>query len=230
MQLTIVCAVTDENALKENLLKSKAIRTKQCPVLLFKNPENIATALNEGKMASKTTHIAFVEQSVILPDAWYSNTMRSVVLLTQIDSDFGALGVAGAYGNQLVGYVINNGRAWGTTVGLPKVAHTLDETLIITRKDNVWFDEELPSGHLRGADLCLTYRMRDLRNYVINAYCRNNSPVEKELPKDFKSAEDYLREKYMMVKPEYRVFPIKTTSTTISKEKKVEKKEKAKAK
>ena len=130
----------------------------------------------------------------------------------------------------MIGYVNNNGRAWGTAVGLPKVAHTLDETLIITRKDNVWFDEELPSGYLRGADLCLTYRMRDLRNYVINAYCRNNSPVDKELPEDFKSAEDYLREKYMMVKPEYRVFPIKTTSTTISKEKKVEKKEKAKAK
>ena len=227
MQLTIVCAVTDEKILKANLLKSKVIEEKQCKLLLYKNPKNIATALNEGKMASKTTHVAFIEPSVILPNDWYGTTMRSLVLLTQIDSDFGALGVAGAYGNQLIGFVNNNGRPWGAAVGLPKVAHTLDETLIITRKDNVWFDELLPSGHLRGADLCLAYRMRDLRNYIINAYCRNNNQVGKELPKDFKKAENYLREKYANVKPEYRVFPIKTTSTTIHKE---EKKEKQKTK
>ena len=236
MQLTIVCAVDNEDLLEANLLKSKVVRKKQCPILLLKDPNpndpdrvwNPVAALNEGKMAATTTHIAFIQQSIFLPDIWYDTTMQSLVRITQIDSNFGALGVAGVYHDRLVGHIKNGNRAWGTPVGLPRVVDTLDEMLIITRKDNVWFDESTPSGYYYGADLCITYRMRDLRNYAINAYCRNNSPEVKRLPDDVKAAQDYLRTKYNLVKPEFRVFPIRTTNETIDKTEKKEKKEKSK--
>ena len=145
MQLTIVCPTDNEEVLEANLLKSKAIKTKQCPVLLFKDPKNVMAALNEGKMATKTTHIAFIHQDVLLPDSCYDSVMESLTRITQIDSNFGALGVAGMYGDKQVGHVKNRGKSWGTPIGLPRVVETLDELLLITRKDNVWFDESIPS-------------------------------------------------------------------------------------
>ena len=217
MQLTIVCPVNDEKVLNKNLLASKVVKTKQCPILLFKEPENVMAALNEGKMAAKTTHVAFIHQDVFLPNTWYEDAMKALINITQLDSNFGALGVAGAYNDALLGYIGNRGKRWGSPLGFPKVAHTLDEMLIITRKDNVWFDESIPSVHLYGADICIQYRMRDLRNYVINAYCDHNSSLPHKVPADFKVAEGYIRTKYMLVRPEFRVFPIRTTCTRIDK-------------
>jgi len=225
MQLTIVCPTNDEEVLEANLLKSKVIKTKQCPVLLFKDPKNVMEALNEGKMVAKTTHVAFIHQDVLLPDSWYLTVMQALTRITQIDSNFGTLGVAGMHGDKLIGHVKDRGKPWGTPIGLPRVADTLDELLLITRKDNVWFDESLPSVHLYGADICIQYRLRDLRNYAINAYCYHNSTLPRKLPDDFKAAQDYVRKKYLLIRPEYNIFPIRTTCTRIEKVEKKETKE-----
>jgi len=223
MQLTLVCAVTDEDTLRDNLLKSRAIKEKQCELKLFKQHKdeevfNIASAYNTGKMQSQTTHVGFIDQHIFLPDTWYTDMMLSLTRITQIDSDFGALGVAGVSGGKISGYVRSCGRVWGSSIGLPKAASTLNEMLIITRKDNVFFDDNSPSAFILGADLCLQYRMRDLRNYIINAYCHISRSVTTELPDDFEEAKDYLRKKYLLVKPEYQVFPIRTTGYEISKQ------------
>ena len=222
MQLTIVCPVNDEKVLEANLMRSKVITEHQCPVILIKNCDNVPHALNEGKMQAGTTHIAFIHQDVYLPEDWVQRTTQEITRLTiNKDSNFGALGVFGRLGEKgFYGYVKDRGKIRGNKKYLPTIVDTIDEMVIITRKDIMWFDEKIPSAHLYGADICLHYRQHGLKNYVIDAYCEHNSTVGNKVPDDFKVAEDYLREKYKDC-PE--LFPIWTTCTKIEKDKLISK-------
>ena len=216
MRLTLVCPVNDKKVAEENFLRSKVVRDKQCPVIVIEGAVNVPKALNFGKMQAVTTHMAFIHQDVFLPDEWLENAIEAVTYLTiNVDSNFGALGPAGRKGKHYFGNITDRGKSWGSPTGLPTEVDTLDELCLITRKDNVWFDEDIPTAHLYGADLCLSYKIRDLKSYAINLPCVHNSTVKNKVPDDFNCAKNYIRKKYYDIPS---LFPIYTTCTIINRD------------
>jgi GT2 family glycosyltransferase len=75
------------------------------------------------------------------------------------------------------------------------------------------FDEEIPSTHFYGADICLQARSKGLKCYAIDAYCYHNSLLQSrsdsDLPPGFYLAKRYLRRKWR------KEFPIATTSSLL---------------
>lgn len=217
MKLTLVCPINDLKVAEENFLKSTVVKEKQCPIIVVEGAKNVPEALNYGKMQAITTHIAFVHQDVFLPDNWLENALNKITYLTiNIDSNFGVIGPAGRKGKNYFGHIMDRGKKWGKPKDLPAEIDTLDELLLITRKDYVWFDEDIPTAHLYGADLCLGYNIRGMKSYAIDLFCHHNSTVGGKVPDDFEQAKDYIRKKYYEIPS---LFPIHTTCTIINREK-----------
>ena len=74
-----------------------------------------------------------------------------------------------------IGWVEDRGRVLSEGPGLPAPIATLDELLLVVRKDApLRFDPEL-GFHLYGADLCLQARECGLAVVALGAPCRHNS-------------------------------------------------------
>jgi hypothetical protein len=74
-----------------------------------------------------------------------------------------------------IGWVVDRGRVLRDGPELPARVATLDELLLVVRRDaGQRFDPAL-GFHLYGADLCLQARERGLAVVAIEALCRHNS-------------------------------------------------------
>src|SRR5207248_4684461 len=119
---------------------------------------------------------------------------------------FGPIGVAGVYGvgpvraapgqplaAERIGRVVDRGRMLEDGPELPAPAATLDELLLIVRRDTpLRFDPAL-GFHLYGADLCFQAGERGLAVVVLGALCHHNSRSVR-LPESFlASAETFAR-------------------------------------
>ena len=104
---------------------------------------------------------------------------------------FGPIGVAGVYGvgpvirsttpngvamdAQRFGWLIDQGREIYERPELPARAATLDEVLLVIRRDGpLRFDPSL-GFHMYGADICLQAAERGLAVVVVSALCYHNS-------------------------------------------------------
>jgi hypothetical protein len=116
-----------------------------------------------------------------------------VALLQQLrvaEERFGRIGVAGVYGvgdvigdgspgnplaAQRIGWVVDRGRELRDGPELPSQVSTLDELLLVVRREaGLCFDPAL-GFHLYGADLCLQARERGLSVVALAAPCHHNS-------------------------------------------------------
>jgi hypothetical protein len=112
---------------------------------------------------------------------------------------FGPIGVAGVYSAsdviapshqtrppavERIGWVVDRGRELNDRPELPVRVATLDELLLVIRRDSgLRFDPSL-GFHFYGADLCLQARDRGLAVVVLAALCHDNSKTV-QLPKAF---------------------------------------------
>jgi hypothetical protein len=128
--------------------------------------------------------------------------------LQEAERRFGPIGVAGVYGvgkviapndpsqslgTERMGRVNDRGRLLHDAPELPARVATLEELLLVVRRDTpLRFDPEL-GFHLYGADICLQAHEHGLAVVALGALCHHNSR-NVELPEAFyRSAEVFAR-------------------------------------
>ena len=110
--------------------------------------------------------------------------------LREAEQRFGPIGVLGVYGvskvikpsisayplaAERIGWVVDRGRQLRDGLELPAQVATLDELLLVVRRDaGLRFDPTL-GFHLYGADICLQAREQGLAVVAIAALCHHNS-------------------------------------------------------
>ena len=78
----------------------------------------------------------------------------------------------------------------------------LDEIiLIINRKNDLGFDEDLPGFHLYGTDICLESEKRKMKCYAIDNWCFHNETGYNIVPKDYFKSVSYIRNKWKQLLP-----------------------------
>jgi hypothetical protein len=183
--LSFVVCLSDEASLKANLLASPCLAgDSPHEVIAIRHAPSVAAGLGMGIAQARNELIVCVHQDVFLPAGW------DRMMLTQYrmaERRFGPIGVAGVYGvgpvvdstggpaARRIGWVEDRGRVLSEGPGLPAPVATLDELLLVVRKDSpLRFDPEL-GFHLYGADLCLEAHERGLAVVALGAPCRHNS-------------------------------------------------------
>lgn len=205
MNITFICATNNKDLLRNNLLRSECITLDN--IILQYNYTNVPKAYNDAMKQTKDDILCFVHQDVFLPVKFMDDLTLSIEKLK--DKDWGVLGVAGKLNDQYIGYIKDRGRPWGTPSGLPKEVQTLDELLLVIKKDTFQFDENIPTAHLYGADICMQAIEAGKKVFAIDAYCCHNSIHGYKLPLEFDSAAKYIKQKWM------KRLPIHTTCTSI---------------
>jgi hypothetical protein len=172
-------------------------------LIAVRNAPSAASGLKLGMQRAQHDLVVGVHQDVFLPPGWDRLVVRQYRLAEQ---RFGPIGVAGVYGvgpilespgrplaAERIGRVVDRGRLLQDGLELPAPAATLDELLLIVRRDTpLWADPAL-GFHLYGADLCLQARERGLAVVVLGALCRHNSRSITLPESFFASAEVFAR-------------------------------------
>jgi hypothetical protein len=185
----VVCA-SDNSILKASLLASPCLAGPGSPheVLAIHGAPSAAAALNLAIPKARHACVICVHQDVYLPKGW---DLCLAQQLEEAERRFGPIGVAGVYGFNAViaandpsqplgaerfGWVNDRGRLLRDGPELPARVATLDELLLIVRRDTpLRFDLEL-GFHLYGADICFQAHEQRLGVVALGAICHHNSP------------------------------------------------------
>ncbi len=195
--LSFLTCVSNLEVLRANLLASPCLGPGRIhEVITFPDRASAADGLNAGFECARHEWLVCVHQDVYLPDHW---DQCLVGQLCEAERRFGPIGVAGVYGASAVisppddprplvaeriGWVVDRGRELCDGPELPVQVATLDELLLVVRRDSgLRFDPSL-GFHFYGADLCLQARERGLAVVVLAALCDHNSKTV-HLPKAF---------------------------------------------
>ena len=205
--LSFVVCVSDNAILKANLQRSPCLAGPGSPheVLAIHDAPSAAAAINLAIPKARHQWVACVHQDVFLPDGW---DRRIAQQLEEAERRFGPIGVVGVYGvgevivsddptqrlgAMRIGWVNDRGRLLRDGPELPARVATLDELLLIVRRDTpLQFDPNL-GFHFYGADLCLQANEQGLAVVALRALCHHNSRGV-GLPETFyRSAEVFAR-------------------------------------
>lgn len=194
MKVSFIVAVNNEEVLKRNIKSSSVFLLNE--FILQRGYINVPKAYNDAVQQSKGDLLCFVHQDVFLPKMWID---ALYIAIKELDLNWGVLGVAGARmgkNREFLGYLQDRGKLWGSSIGLPANVQTIDELLLIRKKgDGLRFDEDIPSAHLYGADLCLQSQQKGRKCYIVNAFCHHNSTICKN-PASFYVAVEYIKKKW----------------------------------
>ena len=183
----VVC-ISNGTVLKRNLLASPCLGpSSRHEVILVKNCPNAAAGLNFGIEKAESEWVVCVHQDVYLPKGWDRCLARQ---LREAERQFGQVGIAGVYGVGDVesprsprlplaaaraGWVVDRKRVLRDGLDLPARVATLDELLLVVRRDTTMrFDPDL-GFHLYGADICMQASERGLAVVALEALCHHNS-------------------------------------------------------
>ncbi len=187
--LSFVVGVSDDEILSKNLMASPCVAAAGSPhqVIVVRDGLNVVDKLNRGLALAEYEWVVCLHQDVWLPAGW------DLVLAQQIKAAelrFGTIGMAGVYGigdvvrsgdpagplsAERIGWVVDRGRTLNDGPGLPARVATLDELLLVVRRDSpLRFDPAL-GFHLYGADLCVQARECGLAAVALGALCHHNS-------------------------------------------------------
>jgi Glycosyltransferase like family len=201
----VVC-VSNGTVLKRNLLASACLGpSSRHEVILIKNCPNAAAGLNFGIEKAESEWVVCVHQDVYLPKGWDRCLARQ---LRDAERRFGQVGVAGVYGvgevesprsprsplaAARIGWVVDRMRVLRDGPDLPARVATLDELLLVVRRDTTMrFDPGL-GFHLYGADICMQAHERGLAVVALEALCHHNSASVGLPDAFFASAEAFAR-------------------------------------
>jgi hypothetical protein len=171
-------------------------------------------AYNEAKTKANNGLIVYAHQDIIFPENWDDQLRTALIFLDKIDPNWGVLGCIGVSDRGSIEGLIyctgNNGYV-GRNVNKPEPVSTLDEIVLIIRKDsNLEFDSQMPFYHFYGTDICIAARKQGMNCYVIPAFCIHNSIKTLFFTREFYVCAAHIRRKY----PEY--LPIATTCTKLT--------------
>jgi hypothetical protein len=187
--LSFVACVSDDSLLKDNLLASPDLVGPGSPheVILIHDAPSAAAGYTMGRQRAKHEWVVFVHQDVRLLAGWDQTLARQI---GEAEQRFGPIGVAGVYGvgevieslasdkplaAERIGWVVDRGRELRDGPDLPARVATLDELVLVVRRDSgLQFDPAL-GFHLYGADMCLQARERGLAVVALGALCHHNS-------------------------------------------------------
>jgi glycosyltransferase involved in cell wall biosynthesis len=184
--LSFVVCVTDDAILQANLLASPCPRPgSPHEVILVRDATSAGAGLNRALERAGHELVVCVHQDVYLPRGW---DRRIVEQYRRAEERSGPIGVAGVYGvgeveeragyppaAPRVGWAYDRDRLLRDGPELPASVATLDEFVLVVRRDTpLRFDPEL-GFHLYGADLCLQARERGLAVVALGALCFHNS-------------------------------------------------------
>jgi glycosyltransferase involved in cell wall biosynthesis len=187
--LSFVVCVSDDALLKANLLASPGVTGAGSPheVFTINGAPSAAAGFAMGRQKARHDCVVFVHQDVLLPAGWDRCLAQQ---LHEAERRFGPVGVAGVYGvgeviasgdltqplaAQRIGWVVDRGRILRDGPELPAQVATLDELVLVVRRDTpLRFDPAL-GFHLYGADICLQAREQGLAVVALAAPCRPNS-------------------------------------------------------
>ena len=186
VSVSFIACVSDDAVLKANLLRSPGLVGPDSPheVIVIHKAPSAAAGLNMGLERAKHEWAVCLHEDVHLPEGWDRLLMTQ---LREAERQFGKIGVAGVSGvgtaqqvgqasgrsarpepvltracAQRVGWVVDRGRTLRDGPELPARVATLDELLLVVRRDaGLRFDPEL-GFHLYGADICLQAHERGL--------------------------------------------------------------------
>ena len=202
-----MACVSDQAILEANLLGSPGLTGAGSPheVILIHDAPSAAAGLTMGWTRAKHPWVVYVHQDVHLPEGWDRQLARQ---LREAERRFGPVGVAGAYGvgeviapadltqplaAERIGWVVDRGRMLRDGPELPAKVATLDELILIVRRDApLRFDPAL-GFHLYGADLCLQAREAGLAVVALEVLCQHNSRTVGLPDAFFRSAQVFAR-------------------------------------
>jgi hypothetical protein len=186
--LSFVTCASNDVTLRTNLLASPCLALDSANhVFAVRNCPSAADGLNIGITRSETDWVVCVHQDVWLPAGWDRCVAEQ---LDEAERRFGPIGVAGVYGvgevfaprdasqpmaAERIGWVNDRGGVLRDGPELPAPVATLDELLLIERRNTpLRFDPAL-GFHLYGADICLQAREQELAVVALGALCHHNS-------------------------------------------------------
>ena len=186
--LPFVACISDDELLQRNLLGSQCLDPRfHHEVVIVKNCPSAAAGLNIALTRAEREFVVCVHQDIFLPVGWDRCLMEQ---LEEAGRRFGPIGVAGVYGvgeviapedptqplrAQRIGWVNDRGRVLRDGPELPARVATLDEIVLVVRRDSdLRFDPEL-GFHLYGADIYLQAREQGLAVVALAAPCHHNS-------------------------------------------------------
>jgi Glycosyltransferase like family len=186
--LSFVTCASSDATLRTNLLASPCLSPDSTnQVVAVRNCPSAADGLNIGIARSETEWVVCVHQDVWLSAGWDRCVAEQ---FDEAERRFGPIGVAGVYGvgevisprdasvplaADRIGWVVDRGRVLRDGPELPAQVATLDELLLIVRRDSgLRFDPAL-GFHLYGADFCLQAREQGLAVVALAALCHHNS-------------------------------------------------------
>ena len=187
--MSFVVCVSDEAVLKANLLASPGLTGPGSPheVFTINGAPSTGAGFVTGRLQARHEWVVFVHQDVLMPEGWSRCVAQQ---LREAERRFGKVGVAGVYGvgevmapqdlrqplaAERVGWVVDRGRVLRDGPELPARVATLDELVLVVRRDSgLRFDPAL-GFHLYGADICLQAREQGLAVVALAAPCHHNS-------------------------------------------------------
>jgi hypothetical protein len=187
--LSFVACTSDDEILRNNLMASPCIAEPGSPhqVIQVREGHQVGAKLNFGLEQARNEWVVCIHQDVWLPPGW---DVRLTQEIHEAERRFGPIGLARVYGvgdviarpdptqplaSERTGWVVDRGRLLRDGPELPARVATLDELLLVVRRDSgLRFDPAL-GFHLYGADICLQARERGLAVVALGAHCHHNS-------------------------------------------------------
>lgn len=204
MNWTLISATNNRQILNTCLLGSpEATKANEC--LLQEGYSSAACAYNAAIDKARNDVLVFAHQDVYLPPGWAARLQETLEWFDQNDPQWA---VAGVWGVTRTGarhgfvYCTGLGRHLGGDFAPPVEVRTVDELLLVVRKSSgIRFDEQIPSYHMYGTDICLEAQHRGLKCYAISTFCIHNTNGYGMLPLEFWKCYLLMRRKWKKVLP-----------------------------
>jgi hypothetical protein len=185
---------------RQNLLVSPMLWNGGVPVAVRAGQSSAGMAYNSMLDESRADVVIFAHQDVYFPAGWEQRLEAALTLLDATDPKWAVLGVIGVTAaGEIVGRCWSNGLncAVGHAVKKPTAVESLDEVVILVRKDSgVRFDEQMPGFHLYGTDICQSALAVGRGVHVFDGPIVHNSVPVWWLGPGYAAAYRYMRRKW----------------------------------
>jgi hypothetical protein len=198
--ISVAAAVNDRAILADCLARSPDIVGGTLSLKTYEGFATAGTAYNQALDECDAPWLLLAHQDVYLPTGFAARITHALEALSETAPDWAVAGVVGGtQSGAVIGQVwcSGNARLIEGTATLPARAATLDELIIIIRRDSgLRFDEQLPSFHLYAADIILSAQAAGHSTWVVGAPVVHHSRPVVNLGGGYAQAWNYMRRKW----------------------------------
>jgi hypothetical protein len=198
--IAVAAAVNDRTILADCLARSPDIAGGALSLKTYEGFATAGIAYNQALDECEAPWLLLAHQDVYLPAGFAARIIEVLDHLSKTAPDWAVAGVVGgAVSGAIIGQVwcSGNGRLIEGEEALPARAMSLDELIIIIRRDSgLRFDADLPSFHLYAADIILTAQALGRSTWVVDAPVVHHSRSVVNLGGGYAQAWNYMRHKW----------------------------------